>query len=90
MSYVRPPDIFSTSVDDELIIMDAAGEAFFSSNAVACVIWAALEVPATVDSLRDKVLQNFQGADAAQVSADIGEFLKQLQARDLVQLAKGE
>lgn len=83
--YRRHPDALFTVVDEELIIMDAKEEFFYSSNAVGSVIWAAIETPASHDQICAAVCEAFPDAEPEAVRSDALELLEQMARRGLVE-----
>lgn len=84
MAYLRNSDVFFTITDGELIILDDEEEQFFTSNAVASLIWLALETPKSSDALVAAIVEHFDGVDAATARVDLDELLTALKARGLV------
>ncbi len=73
-------------VDDELVILNMAGNNYVSLDAIGRRIWDLLETPCRVDALCLQLSEEFE-ATPEQIEADVLPFLQELSKDGLVRLA---
>ena len=77
------PDVISTELDGETVLMHVSNGMYFGLNAVGSVIWETMKEPVTVDRLCDAVADEFEVARDV-CENDVRELLAQLQEQGLV------
>ncbi len=81
--YTRNQETVSGQIDDEIVMVDIEKGSYFALNAVATRIWELLEQPLTLDSLRDRLLTEYD-VTPEQCQADLTEHLVSMEALGLV------
>ena len=79
----RCGDVFSTPLDDTLLMMSVEKGLYYCLDPIAGRIWDLLEQPATRDSIVARLLAEYE-VSAEQCRADVDTFLAALRARDLL------
>jgi len=82
---VRSSLIASEAVGENLLLVDAQRDLFFSSNGVAAIIWERLKDRASHDDLYKAVMKHFENVDAEIVKKDVNEFVESLIENGLVE-----
>ncbi len=75
------PDILTTDLQDELILMDAAGGVMFSLNATGRLLWHSL--PASTEALVQRLVEQYDLAPQDALS-DVQYLLGELEQRGLI------
>ncbi|WP_051448962.1 PqqD family protein [Tolumonas lignilytica] len=83
MFLVRNPDVPSTEMKGEHVVMDLVSGKYFSLQGTAGVIWQLLSSPHTEAELVTKLAQQYQ-LDEANCYHDTHPFLEQLLAKGLI------
>lgn len=84
ISYIRRNDSVMTAlVDDELVILNMAGNNYISLDNIGRRIWELLENPCRVDALCRQLLGEFE-ATSVQIETDVLLFLQELAGDGLV------
>jgi hypothetical protein len=79
----RSGDVLHRELDGEAVLVDLRSGRYFGLDEVGTAIWAGLEGEATVESLVDRVVSEFQvGRDRAE--KDLLALLRDLAGRGLV------
>jgi hypothetical protein len=82
----RAGDVTTAEVDDELVMMRLASDAYFGLDDIGTRIWQLLEQPATAADLCRR-LQGEYDVAPEQCERDVLRFLHDLHARGLVNAA---
>lgn len=80
---VRKDGVDSAPVEDDLVILDVAGNDYVALDPVGRRIWQALEEPRSVGDLCRGLEREYEG-DATQIAHDVLAFLEELHAGGLV------
>ncbi len=80
----RNPEIVENCVDDELFLVNPAGEAIYHLNAVGAALWRLLGEPIRLDEAVDVLRRAFPGVPQAQIARDVGTVLADLAKRGLI------
>lgn len=83
----RNPDIVSTEMESETVMMSIERGAYFGLNAVGGLIWGMLEEPRTVASLCTALYAQFE-VDEAECQAAVLRFIADMQHRGLVNIVQ--
>lgn len=81
----RSAAVIATEVDDEIVMMNAKMEDYFSLNPVGRQIWSALEKPRSVTEIC-VLLQAQYEVDDNECLADVIDFLAQVHAAGLIRV----
>jgi len=81
--YERAVQLLEAEVADELLALDADAGECFAFNNVAASIWGHLAEPASIDVLRDKLLDEYD-VSPDQCDAELNLFLEVLIQRGLL------
>ena len=81
----RNPETLFTDMDGEVVMMSVSRGEYFGLRGIAPRLWALLETPRTVGSLRETVLAQFD-VDEATCRRDIAEFVATMIAKGLVRV----
>jgi hypothetical protein len=84
---VRNHDIFASSIDDEMVMMDGEQGLYFGLNSVARRVWEMLEKPLSYDALLRLLAQHYDVTEA-QCRADVDPFLKKMLENGLIRIQK--
>jgi hypothetical protein len=74
---VRDRDLFSTSVDGDIVVFSVQAGAYFSLNRIGTQIWNMLAEPQNVGQILD-ALARLYDADGETVARDVTPFLQSL------------
>jgi hypothetical protein len=83
---VRNSAILSSTIDDETVMMSMEKGMYYNLNPVASTIWQLLESPQTLDSLCEKLMQEYE-VDETTCRQETIELLESLNERNLIQSA---
>lgn len=83
MLIMRNPDVPSTEMNGEHVVMDLTSGKYFSLQGTAGVIWQMLSEPQTEMDLITQLAKQYQ-IDEATCQNDTRPFLDQLQAKGLI------
>ena len=83
----RNPDLVSTEVDGETVMMDVASGHFFGLDPVGTLVWETLSAPTSVDAVARRVREAFDAGSSDDVEADMLDFLTELLGDGLVTIA---
>ena len=81
----RTDGLMSTRVEQEIYILNPVRDQYTGLDEVGRRIWDLLETGTRVDSLRDRLVQEFEG-DPQEIAADVMEFLNELQGEGLLEV----
>lgn len=85
--YQRKPDVISSKLEDQLVMMDIDKGKYFSMNPVATRVWELLEEPSSVNELCDKLLNEFE-VSKEQCFDEVLELLGKMKELDLLEIQK--
>ena len=77
------PDVFATSVDDELVLFDPEKGAYYGAGVVGERIWALVSEGKSIEVLCEELTHLFD-VDRSTCEADVIMFLNELEAHGLV------
>ncbi len=80
---VRNDQPMSVRVDDDLVILNMAGDNYIALDDIGRRIWTLLQLPQQVNDLCRQLSQEFDG-DEAVISSDVLAFLSELESEGLV------
>jgi DNA-directed RNA polymerase delta subunit len=80
---MRVQNIISAPVDDEIVILNLAGNNYLSLNSVGRRIWELLEKAMTAQEICDYLCNEFDG-DGEQIRSDVLMFLEELEQDGLI------
>ena len=83
---VRTEGIMTAPVDQEIVLLNLAGNNYISLDAIGRRIWELLENPIDVNDLCRQLETEFEGPREA-ISADVLSFLAELEREGLVRVA---
>lgn len=79
----RAPDLLSTVVGDEAVLLSLETGTYFGTNAVGTHIWQLIVDPLSVDAICAAIRAEF-GVDATRCERDVLIFLERLEREGLV------
>jgi hypothetical protein len=79
---VRTEGLTSESVDEDIVILNLAGNNYIGLDEIGRRIWELIEMPCRVDELCQQLSQEFN-ATAEQIAADVLPFLTELESEKL-------
>ena len=79
----RAGDIFTTPMDDSLLMMSVSQGKYYNLKGVAGRIWELLEHPVSENELVEQLLQEYD-INAATCRGEVGAFLELLRSRKLL------
>ena len=81
----RGDALLSTSLDDDVVMMDVEQGAYYGLEEVAARIWALTEHPVSVGSLCDRLVTEYQ-ISPEQCREEVLAFLGELLSKHIVQI----
>jgi hypothetical protein len=87
-SVVRVGGVMAEPIQQDLVILNMAGNYYVSLDSLGRRIWEMLEHPIQVDALCHK-LENEYAGDPVKIAADLLAFLTELKRDGLVNIAEG-
>ena len=84
MSYRVPPHVHHRAVHDELVLLDARGDAYFGLNPTGAVVWAALAEGGSPEAAAAALVERFAVTPEA-ARTDVAALVDQLLARGLLE-----
>ena len=84
---IRSNDPIAEPVDDELVMADIDRGKYYGLNDIATAIWQNLESKITVEDLCKRLCESYE-VNPELCSAEVLDFLKQLEARNLISVAR--
>ncbi|MBB6253719.1 PqqD family protein [Nitrospirillum iridis] len=79
----RKPDVLTTDVNGEVVMMNAALGEYYGLNPVASDIWLRLAQPRVVADLVRDLADSYEG-DPAVIEADLLALFEGLMAKDMI------
>jgi len=86
---VQVPDVLTASLEDEIVMMNLASDAYVALDAMAGRIWSALQKPMTVSDLCQNLLADFDVSPET-CQRDVLRLLNQLHERQLIQIVPSQ
>ena len=86
---VRNQTLFTSEIDEDLVMMDDVNGLYFGLNPIARKIWELLEQPLTEAALVEQLVIIYE-VSAEQCQTDIAPFLDQLLERHLISVSEPE
>lgn len=83
----RVEGLMTAPVDEELVILNLAGNNYVSLDSIGRRIWELLDSPIRVDELCRRVEKEYSG-EQARIAADLLAFLTQLERDGLVRVSE--
>jgi hypothetical protein len=83
---IRTEGIMTAPVDQEIVLLNMAGNNYISLDAIGRRIWELLEKPIVVGELCRQLGEEFDGTQE-QICADLLPFLAELERESLVRVA---
>ena len=83
---MHTPDILTSEVDGELVMMDVDSGTYFNLDPIGTDIWRRLESPASISELC-AALQRDYDTDAATIQRDVQAFAGDMLKKGLLRLA---
>lgn len=80
------PDVLSTVVDDETVLLDVESGKYFGLDAVGSDIWRGLKNPVKVEDLLATLVREYEG-DRVVIEKDAMDLIDRLAASGLVRIA---
>jgi len=82
---VRIPDLLSTPVDDDIVILNPDRDHYVGLDAVGNAVWSLIEQPCEVGDLCQRLAAEFDGP-ADQIAADVVGFLTEMADEGIVRI----
>ncbi len=82
------PEAISCELAGETVILDMPSGRYFALDAIGSRIWACLETPSTLESVCQRVLEEYD-VDPATCRADVSKLLNQLVEHGLLRCQDG-
>ncbi len=86
MQFFRNPNLVSTDMDGETVMMSIDKGAYFGIGGIGPDLWELLAAPQTIDSLVTAICAEYDVA-ASDARRDIEDFLGRMVQNDLVKTA---
>ena len=83
LEYERAVELLEAELGDELVALSVEDGNCFGFNAVATSVWRALDVPRSLEELRDRLLSEYE-VPPEQCVRELEELLRDLVERKLV------
>lgn len=83
----RKPDVLSTEIDGEIVLMSVREGCYVGLNEVGSEIWRRIEAPVRVSALCADLAQAYDG-DPRAIERDVLELLNQLNERRLLDVTE--
>ena len=80
---VRSPDLVSTDMDDEIVMMSIDKGEYYGIGGVGTDVWALLQEPITIDEIVNSVCPEYEISEAT-CRSEIDAFINELVTRGLV------
>jgi hypothetical protein len=84
---VRVQNVMTAPIDQEVVIFNLAKNNYVNLDEIGRRIWDLLDTPRNVGDLCRKLSEEFDAAPE-QITADVLAFLNELQAENLIHVAK--
>lgn len=84
---VVSPEQVSCDVADEAVLLSMRDGQYYGLNGVGASIWRLIQQPRPIRDVRDALLQEYEDVDSAECERALMEFLREMTALALVELA---
>jgi hypothetical protein len=84
MAWQRSPAVIYEVVDGRAVLVDPDGVELITLNAVATLVWEALDGTREVPELATAIVDGLEGVTLPDLEHDIGEFLNEVEAAGLI------
>jgi len=81
-------DVAFRDLDGEMVLLDLRSGVYFSLDAVGARIWQLLQQPASLDRVRDALVDEYE-VSALRCAVDLLAFVAVLRDKELVEVAVG-
>tara|TARA_R110002167_G_scaffold81044_3_gene222176 strand:- start:615 stop:890 length:276 start_codon:yes stop_codon:yes gene_type:complete len=81
----RNDGIVETEIDGELVMMSIENGAYYGLDSIAKRIWQLIETPSSVESICNKVLQEYE-VEKSQCLHELLEFLNAMAKQNVIKL----
>ena len=81
--YQRTCDLMEAELGDELVALDAERGTCFGFNEVATCVWKHLAEPATLEQIREGLLEEYEVAEP-QCTSELSNLLEDLEKKGLI------
>jgi hypothetical protein len=81
----RTGGLMSTRVGDEIYVLNPVRDQYTGLDDIGRRIWDLLEAATRIDSLRDRMVQEYEG-DPQQIATEVMEFLNDLHTEGLLEV----
>ncbi len=85
----RNPKIEEAPLERDLMLFDPASSKFYVLNRTMAFVWRECDGEKTVETILERMTQNFRDVDRASASRDIGAAVEQLVSLGLVNAQQG-
>jgi hypothetical protein len=75
--YIRKNDAISSKLQEEQVILDIEKGKYFSLNPIATIIWEILEQPLTIESLCEKLLEEYD-VEAEKCKLETNAYIQEM------------
>lgn len=89
MAWRRSPAVVYEVVDGRAVLVDPDGEELITLNAVATLVWEALDGTRGVPELATAIAPGLEGVTLPDLEHDIAEFLGEIEAAGLITSSAG-
>jgi hypothetical protein len=76
----------AADLESEVVILSLAEGEYFGLNAIAAKIWAAIQSPASVANVRDRLLREYPDAEPDQCAEDTIELLEEMLQASIIEI----
>lgn len=84
MRLIRNQSLFTTEIDNDLVMMDAEQGFYFSLNETGKTIWELLATPCSYNEIRDALMAKYQITES-QCTSDIHPFIEEMIKHQLIE-----
>ena len=84
---VRSPEPLTARVDDEIVMLDARGNAYFGLDGAGAVIWELLDRPLSIEAVCAHLIQDYD-VDLERCRRDVLAFAAELVDAGLVEVRR--
>ena len=87
---VRGDTCMMAPLDEELVVVSLASNAYIALDDIGRRVWEHLETPIRVDALCAQLADEFEGTPAADILADVLPFLAELESEGLLNVVAAD
>jgi len=88
MVYARSPNVISTELDGEMVLLDTENWIYLEFDRIGAAIWGLLETPAALPALVDALTARYEVA-RGQCESDTKAFLDEMIGKGVVTATPG-